>query len=290
MPNYNKRRYISEAVRSVLSQTLEDFELLVVDDGSTDGSARTAEELASCDHRVEVLRLKRHSGASAARNAGLERAKGKLVSFLDSDDLLARTKLERQVSELGEGDRDQVVYCDWSRVDGNGTALKPFKRDHLKKSGMIFPDLLIYGLPVNASIMARRECFRSVGAYDESIAWGEDHDMLLRLAARYPFRYVDEKLYAYRVYEGNTFSTVPRATRFHFKAVLLERHMNLQWEGLDRVTRRRARRRLLSYYSAAGENGKLLGSGMKSVDGIKFLGRMVINAGKGYGGQAPKVH
>ena len=102
MPAYNSERYIEEAIKSVICQTYKEWELFVIDDGSTDSTAALVEAVALKDSRVKLVRLKFNQGVAAARNKGLELAKGRYIAFLDSDDLWLPQKLEKQIAFMDE--------------------------------------------------------------------------------------------------------------------------------------------------------------------------------------------
>jgi glycosyltransferase involved in cell wall biosynthesis len=279
MPNYNKGIYIREAIHSVLDQTFSNFELLVVDDCSTDGSQETIACLAAQDDRVIFHRLPRRSGAGAARNVGLRAARADVVALLDSDDLYSRTKLENQLKSLQCRNGSAVVYCDWWRVDGKGLELPPFWRSHIKKSGIVFGDLLVQSLGINTTVMAPKKFFEEVGLYDESLAYSEDHDMILKLAKMYPFAYLDEKLYGYRVHEGNSRNLLPREDVFFYKAVVTARHLKQSKELLTPSQRKAVEKHLLWYYAISRQRRKLLGQGFESFSGIIDLGKVIMKVG-----------
>jgi glycosyltransferase involved in cell wall biosynthesis len=279
MPNYNKGAHVEEAIRSVLVQTLSDFELLVVDDCSNDGSQETIASIAALDDRVKFHRLPRRSGAGAARNAGIRAARSDIIALLDSDDLYSPSKLKRQLEFLRDKKGSSVVYCDWWRVDGKGAELPPFWRTHLKKSGMVFGDLLVQSLGINTAIMAPKEFFEKAGLYEESLGYSEDHDMLLKLARRFPFTYMDEKLYGYRVHEGNARNMMPREVVFYYKSLVTARHFRESKEILTPRQRRAVERHLLWYYAISRQRVKLLGQGFESFRGLVDLGRVVMKVG-----------
>ena len=164
-------------------------------------------------------------------------------------------------------------------MDGDGNPLPPLRRDHLKKSGMLFGDLLAESLAVNATLMAPKSCFERAGPYDESLRWGEGQDMILRLSVMFPFQSIDEKLYSYRVHEGNSTVTVPEKTRYYYKSVILHRHIREHWDLLDDRARRDARTRLLTYYSRSGQRRKLYAESL-----LLFAGR-ILKPGKGEPGK-----
>jgi hypothetical protein len=133
IPLFNSRRFLEQAMRSVLCQTFEDHEVLVCDDASTDGSFDVAQEIGRADARVKVLSNPRNMGVAAARNRALDSAQGKWIAFLDSDDWWHPRKLELQLDTLRESNA-AVCYCPYLRVSEDcsvlGTVLPPSTLDY----------------------------------------------------------------------------------------------------------------------------------------------------------------
>jgi glycosyltransferase involved in cell wall biosynthesis len=185
---YNRRVFVQEAVDSVLAQSYDDWELIVVDDGSTDGTTETLERYG------EKLRycFQENEGASAARNRGLELARGEFVAFLDSDDLWLPRKLQVQVAYMDGHPDCLICYTDeiWIR---RGRRVNPKKR-HAKYSGEIYPHCLPLCIISPSSALMRRGLFEQVGAFDPTLPVCEDYDLWLRVAARFPVFFITEKL------------------------------------------------------------------------------------------------
>lgn len=187
IPTYNRMPFLREAVDSVLQQTYRDFELIIVDDGSSD---QTAGYLATLGDAVRVVRQE-NRGPSAARNRGIACANGEYLSFLDSDDLWVKEKLAQQVAFMKE--RDAVVsYTDeiWIR---KGVRVNP-KVKHRKYSGWIFERCLPLCVVSPSSVLMRRAFFDEVGLFDETLPACEDYDLWLRASLRLPFHYLPRKL------------------------------------------------------------------------------------------------
>ena len=188
IPTYNRAGLVARAVESVFEQTFRDFELIVVDDGSTD---RTEAALAVYGDGLTLLR-QANRGVSAARNRGLAEAKGRLISFLDSDDYWHPKKLAVQVRFFEE--RQEVLICQTEEVwHRRGRRVNPRNR-HRKPSGDVFLDSLKLCLISPSAVMMRRELFDLVGLFDEGLPACEDYDLWLRVAARFPVHLIDQAL------------------------------------------------------------------------------------------------
>jgi glycosyltransferase involved in cell wall biosynthesis len=179
---------LGNTLRSVLKQTFIDFELIVVDDGSTDDT----EDVVQSFPRVQYVRLQENRGVSGARNTGLSRAVGRYICFLDSDDLWCERKLEVQVGWMESNADCLVCYTDeiWIR---RGVRVNPMNK-HRKYSGDIFRHCLPLCIVSPSSAMLRASLFDEVGAFDESLPACEDYDLWLRIAVKYPFHFIEEPL------------------------------------------------------------------------------------------------
>ena len=186
IPTFNRAHCVAESIRSVLVQG--ELELIVVNDGSKD---ETVKELASFS-TIQVINLTENRGVSYARNKGLERARGSLICFLDSDDLWEEGKLKAQVQWMQVHPECMAVYTDeiWIR---NGVRVNPMKK-HQKYSGDIFRRCLPLCIVSPSSIMLRKSILDEVGGFDELMPVCEDYDLWLRIAVRYPFKFLKEKL------------------------------------------------------------------------------------------------
>ena len=182
---YNRRGFLKEAVLSVLNQEYKDKEVLIVDDGSTDGSRQEIEGLP-----VRYI-WKENGGISSARNKGIELSKGEYVAFLDVDDLWIKAKLSEQMARMKEQGAF-ISYTDeiWIR---NGKRLNQ-KLRHRKYSGHIFERCLPLCIISPSSVVIEREIFDRVGLFDESLPVCEDYDMWLRISARYPVLFIESPL------------------------------------------------------------------------------------------------
>ena len=188
IPTCNRAAMVREAIESVLLQSYADRELIVVDDGSTDG---TEAAIASLIPQLTYV-YQEHRGVSAARNRGASLARGEHLAFLDSDDLWLKDKLGRQMRFMESHPEALICYTDeiWIR---RGVRVNPMKK-HRKYSGMIFPHCLPLCIISPSSALFARGLLEEAGMFDETLAVCEDYDLWLRIAARYPVYLVDAPL------------------------------------------------------------------------------------------------
>lgn len=197
IPAYNQGHFLGEAIESVLAQTYPDFEILVVDDGSTDDTAVIAQSYT--DPRIRYI-YKENGGLSSARNAGLRQAKGEYISYLDSDDCFLPQKLARLVAELEAAPAIGLAAGQALLMDEHGRQLgKKFDRPLPEN-----PVELLLGNPLHVgSVLLRREWQEKAGFFDETLRSYEDWDMWLRLAlAGCRMRYVPEPVSLYRFHSA----------------------------------------------------------------------------------------
>ncbi|AFY41378.1 CHAT domain-containing protein [Nostoc sp. PCC 7107] len=193
---YNRENYLRLAIESVLSQTRQDFELLIWDDGSTDNSLEIAREYEKCDRRVRVISCQDNIGATRALKAAIAQTSGRYIGWVDSDDLLAPTALAETAAVLDVKPNIGWVYTDYLDIDENNTILSygyrclvPYSREALLNRFMTFHFRLI-----------RREVLDLVGGIDESLAVVEDYDLCLRLSEVAEVEHIYKPLYYYRTH------------------------------------------------------------------------------------------
>jgi glycosyltransferase involved in cell wall biosynthesis len=213
VPTYNRARLLGDAIRSVLEQRFGDFELIVVDDGSEDGSRSVVRRFA--DPRLRCLE-RPHRGISAAMNAGLHEARGEFVARLDSDDVWLPAFLERTVAALRAQPEYGVAYARGQAVDlerglvlATRGAAPRFPESHL--ASLLYDDFTC-----NIAVLVRRSVLDLAGPYDESLPYNEDWDLWIRVARHARFLFLDEVLARFRYHADNL-------TRRHALEAALER-------------------------------------------------------------------
>lgn len=199
IPNYNYAAYLGQAIDSVLGQSYPSVEVLVVDDGSTDGSEAV---LRGYGDRIRWFRQSRQ-GVSAARNRGIQESRGDLIAFLDADDLWRPEKLTRQV-ELLRDPQVGMVFCGLQRIDAAGRLLEISVEGH---GGQVLKDIALLRWPgapgIGSTALIRKACLDRVGGCDPELSTSADWDLWRRLACHYELAMVPEPLICYRMHEGS---------------------------------------------------------------------------------------
>jgi glycosyltransferase involved in cell wall biosynthesis len=199
IPTYNSASFLPHSVESVLRQTYDHFELLVVDDGSTDN---TQEVLAPYRDSIRYLK-KANGGPSSSRNLGITEARGEFIAFQDSDDIWFPQKLALQVEHFRQNPILGVVFTGSQHFNENGLLDSNIGNGYAPPTGMIFDKLLTDHFIAMSSVMVRRSCIDEVGAFDESLIGAEDYNFFLRLARRFPYGFINEVLVQKRLHESN---------------------------------------------------------------------------------------
>lgn len=217
IPAYNASATLDETLRSVRSQTHNTLEIIVVNDGSTDNTGAIAKRHAAKDDRVQVV-TQNNAGLAAARNEGWRRARSDLIAFLDSDDLWAPTKIERQIQALqAAGQHVGLVYCWYARIDSQSTITAAWEGARL--AGHVLEQILAGNFVGNgSSALVRRQALIDANGFDSGLraagAEGcEDWLLQCRVAERYRFAVVPEHLIGYRYLPNNMSSNQPRMLR-----------------------------------------------------------------------------
>ena len=254
-PTFDRREVLPRALDSVLAQTFSDWELIVVDDGSTDATA----DMVKHDYSDAHLLIQENRGVSAARNAGIAAARGEWIAFLDSDDAWLPEKLDRQMGALEAEPGHRLCHTDeiWIR---NGQRVNPMEK-HAKAGGRIYLMCLPLCCISPSSVVMHRDLLKETGGFDETFEVCEDYDLWLRVPARDPVLFVEEKLlYKHGGHEDQLSRRHWGMDRFRVKT--LQRILN---EGLvSGEDERRTRETLI-------EKLEVLVQGAKKRDNVQLL-------------------
>ncbi|MGD1913669.1 MAG: glycosyltransferase family 2 protein [Rivularia sp. (in: cyanobacteria)] len=199
IPAYNAMTYLPKTVESVLKQTFTDFDVIIVNDGSSDSIEQWANTIT--DNRVKLVSQK-NQGAAAARNTGIAHAKGEYIAFVDSDDLWEPSKLEKQVYCLDDNPDVGLVYVWVASIDAKGNDLGKIYSNH--SEGNVWKKMLQGNIVWSGSAaMVRRDCFEKLGVFDQNLRFAEDWEMWIRIARNYSFAAIKEPLVYYRHHPNN---------------------------------------------------------------------------------------
>lgn len=199
LPCYNGENFIREAIESVLCQTYEDFEVIVIDDGSTDNTRTVASSFE--DRRIRYF-YKKNEGVSTSRNYGIKLAKGRYIAFIDYDDLWLPEKLELQLQEIEKQQDVYLVYSWFYIIDSKGKII-----DKIKVQGFrnFLQELLLVGNIIGSpsGMLIKKEVFENIGGFDSYLSTSADWDLWIRIAYRYKLSGVNKFLFKYRIHDTN---------------------------------------------------------------------------------------
>lgn len=274
MKSYNHESFISEAIESVLRQSFDDIELIVVDDASTDRSRSLIEHHAQQDARIRVIFHAQNEGITKVVNDGIDAATGKFIAQLDSDDVWENDKLRKQLAVL-ERNEDLVVWSEGAVVDKYGHPLgKTFselvKSTSKTKSGALFQALLPGNYIFGSTLIFKKANLDGLH-YDESLFYNNDYKFLLELARKYEFYFIAEPLAKYRIHGKNTLTgSGPEATkrirRAYAEEIWIRREALLQnQEDLSEITKAEICASCGFCHAELGEHRKAFKSYMKAI-------------------------
>jgi glycosyltransferase involved in cell wall biosynthesis len=265
IPTYNRPGMLCEAIESVLSQTYKDYEIVVVDDGSTDN---TKEVVKKYGDKLRYF-YQNNQGPSAARNQGVDRSSGAYLAFLDDDDLWLPNFLETHVRTLDE-EGDLAFVCSGAYVvNETGKQIDIWKM----RASNSFLDLYHMNFVLTLTVLLRRQCFDAVSGFDRRFKICQDYDLWLRLAMKYKFRYQDMLLAKYRLHKGNISKNLVMRGKDH--AMILRRKEFIENVGFLK-SRLRVARALFNFSQICSSEGRfcdawiLLG---KAIMFYPFIGR-----------------
>ncbi len=194
---YNCEKYIGQAIDSILAQTFQDFEIVVVDDGSTDGTQAILRNYAQRDPRIRVIRNEQNQGPVKTMNIAVRNARGEFIAVHDADDMSLPQRLETQIRFLSNNPNIALVGGGAYFIDEDG---EEFRRGTLpRKEPEEVRQLLAEGQTfIHSSVMYRRQCIEAIGFYDEFFIYSHDYDMLIRMADTFAAVYDPEPLVKWR--------------------------------------------------------------------------------------------
>jgi glycosyltransferase involved in cell wall biosynthesis len=277
IPTYNRAKLLKIAIDSVLSQSFTDFELIIIDDGSTDGTAHLVDEYSQrtpkTKHRKPKLSYihQPHQGVASARNRGVKEAKGEFICFLDSDDRFRKDKLEITYKYIKKYPRCNVFHTEeiWYR---NGGLLSQ-KAHHKKPSGDVFRNVVKLCCVGISTAAIKRELFDQIGIFDEKLPACEDYDFWLRVSSKFPILLIPQYL---TIKEGGQSDQqskkYPAMDRFRIYALKKILEQGELTKENYRIAYRELQKKCNIYIKGAKKRGKLdeVSSCQKLVDALKL--------------------
>lgn len=197
IPTYNCGRFIAQAIDSVLAQTFQDFEIIVVDDGSNDDTRKIINRYGE---KVKYL-YQQQTGVSCARNRGINASTGRFIAFLDADDLWLPTKLEKQMELFHSAENIGMVFTENCLFDSQGVFKKKTGKRRLMNGNLARNIFLLSGV-VTPTVMVKKNILDEIGGFEESLMCAEDDNLWIRIAALYKVRLIDEPLAKIRDHES----------------------------------------------------------------------------------------
>ena len=189
LPVYNGEKFISDAINSILKQTHENFELIIVNDCSTDTTSAIISKFATLDSRIKIITNLKNKKLPASLNIGHQNATGDFITWTSDDNLYKPNAFEEYLHHL-QNSKSHIVYTDFDLINDNGQVLKI--------RNLSQPEYLINGNCVGASFIYKREVYETLKGYNEDLFLVEDYDFWLRALIIFKFRYVSESFYCYR--------------------------------------------------------------------------------------------
>ncbi len=254
IPTYNREDFISDTINSVLNQTYKDFEIIVVDDGSTDNTKQILERFGS---KIKLIEQE-NSERAISRNNGVKNSSGEYIAFLDSDDVWILDKLENQVNLLDSNLDAILVYGQSLRIDEKGKKIKTAKRQLQGFSGDVFENLLMRNFIVSATPVIRREHFEKTIGFQTKYIPYEDWEFWLRFSLLGKFLFINRPLAYYRIHSAQSVKLVQAEKIELVTKSLLEDSFKLKEDinGLKKQSLGLANLRFCYWYMLANQTAK----------------------------------
>ena len=238
LPCYNGERFLSQSIESVINQTFKDWELIIVNDCSTDSSPFIAEKYIAQDNRISIIHNKTNKKLPASLNIGFANARGKYFTWTSDDNIAKPNWLSTLVSTLDNNQDVSMVVADMTYIDETGKFITTASKQYPNRN----PKQLAYLCNVGAAFMYRKSIADKIGKYDESAFCAEDFDYWCRIALNGQLMYIPDNIYDYRVQSGSLTATkkdeqIIKTTRIikkYYKQFITVYHMN--WLQKQKLT------------------------------------------------------
>jgi glycosyltransferase involved in cell wall biosynthesis len=245
IPTYNSGIFISEAIHSVLRQTCTDYEIIVIDDGSTDNTRGIIENNFP---QIRYFYIP-NQGAASARNYGIRRARGEFIAFLDADDLWLPEKLEKQLKVFNADQELMLVFTEHRGFDTTGFRETIFLKKERLMKGDIVKNIFFYSHVALPTVMVRRQVFQEIGYFDDNLKVAEDDNLWMRIALKYRIHLLDEVLVHCRFTENSLSRTAINLFDGGLKSIdLIENKYTDLKKRLGQGNIRRKKSEIYNYY------------------------------------------
>lgn len=208
MPVYNAEKYLKEAINSILQQTYRDFEFIIINDGSTDGSTKIIDDFAATDSRITVIKQPNH-GLVYSLNKAIKSAKGTLIARMDADDVSDKDRLALQLNEFNNEPKLVLLGTGFINIGPNGTELRSSRyNSSISYSDIDIKREIFVRCPfAHGSVMFKKNAAEHAGLYRDNVGPTEDYDLWIRLRDKGHFKNLPQKLFRYRIIETSVSST-----------------------------------------------------------------------------------
>ncbi|MBM4053175.1 MAG: glycosyltransferase [Planctomycetes bacterium] len=265
MPTYNCATYLPESIDSVLAQTYEAYEIIVIDDGSTDN---TKSVLAPYMEKIRYIDLGRNKGLPTARNLGIESAKGEFIAFLDADDIWMPEKLELSIDQFLKNPDVGMVYSKHINVDSKSRYREGKIKGKLP-SGNIFAQLFFeQNFVICSSVVVRKEVFNKAGLFDYELVNCQDWDMWLRIAFYYKAIGINTPLVKYR--HSSKSLSKNRDNVLKYQQVVIDKIYNMYKDSENGISKRIYKKRLAAHYSKIGRHYMRMGDASAAKENFRL--------------------
>lgn len=199
MSVYNGKKYLREAVESILNQTFRDFEFIIVDDGSCDNTLEILKDYAEKDSRIKIIKNEKNIGLTKSLNKAIQEAKGEYIARMDADDISLPERLKAQMLAMEKGRKNGLIGCDVIIIDEHGNEIKKVivprvdLNNYLRKKNCL----------VHGSLFILKKALQGVGNYSDEMIFAQDYDLLLKISTKYSISFVGDFLYKLRRDKNN---------------------------------------------------------------------------------------
>ena len=265
LPTYNRAEFLPDSIGSILSQTYDSYEIIVVDDGSMDN---TKEVLYPFYQRIKYLRLENNRGASVARNIGIQSAQGKYIAFIDADDIWLPEKLQTDIEYFNKHPDVSMVYSKHVNIDKNGRVLDEASKRRLP-SGNVFAQLFSeQNFIITSSVVVRKEIFETTGLFDVQLFNCQDWDMWLQIAFYFKVVGINTPLVKYR---HNLHSlSKNRNNVLKYQKMVIDKIYNKFKAAENSITEKVYKKRLASHYAKVGRYYLRIGNKIQASENFRL--------------------